>query len=76
MRSAVATAQELSELVVRRNVTEPLKFAAGVYVTAAGLAVCKILLKEPPPEIIDQAPVVAPPPKLEPAKVIAAGLAD
>ena len=76
MRSEVATVQALSELVVRRNVTMPLKFAAGVYVIAVGLVVCEILLKVPPPEMIDHAAVVAPPPKLEPAKVMAAGIAD
>ena len=44
--------------------------------TVAGLAVCAVLLKVPPPAIMDQAPVVAPPPTLEPVKVMAVGVAD
>ena len=35
-----------------------------------------MLLSVPPPEVMDQAPVVAPPPTLAPANVIAAGVAD
>ena len=42
----------------------------------AGLFVCAVLLNVPPPEVTDQAPVVAPPPTLAPAKVIAVGVAD
>ena len=38
--------------------------------------VCAVLLKLPPPEPIDQAAVVAPPPILAPDKVIDAGEAD
>jgi hypothetical protein len=63
-------------LVVNVNVTVPLKFAAGVYVTVAGLAVCAVLLRLPPPAVIDQAPVVALPPILAPVKVIGVGAAD
>jgi hypothetical protein len=35
-----------------------------------------VLLKEPPPEMMDHAAVVAPPPKLAPLNVNAAGEAD
>ena len=35
-----------------------------------------MLLKVPPPDVIDHAPVVAPPPMLAPANVMAAGVAD
>ena len=35
-----------------------------------------MLLNVPPPDVIDQAPVVAPPPTLAPVKVMAAGVAD
>ena len=42
----------------------------------AGVAVCKVLLNVPPPEVIDQAPVVAAPPTLAPVNVIAVGVAD
>ena len=35
-----------------------------------------MLLSEPPPDVIDHAPVVALPPTLAPVKVIAAGDAD
>ena len=55
--------------VVKVKVTVPLKFAAGVYVTAEGVAVCAVLLKFPPPEVIDHAPVEAPPP-IVPFKLI------
>lgn len=44
--------------------------------TVAGVAVCKVLLSVPPPEVMDHAPVVALPPTLAPAKVMAAGVAD
>lgn len=44
--------------------------------TVAGVAVCAVLLKVPPPAVMDQAPVVAPPPTLAPVKVMAAGAAD
>ena len=40
------------------------------------MLVCELLLKVPPPEVIDQAPVVAPPPTLAPANVMAVGVAD
>jgi len=63
-------------LLVSVNVTEPLLLAAAVQVTAAGLAVCAVLLSQPPPDVIDHAPVVALPPTLAPVKVIAAGDAD
>ena len=64
-------------LVVSLSVTVPVKFAAGVYVTAAGFAVCPpLLLNVPPPVTIVHAPVVAPPPTLAPDKVITEGLAD
>ena len=62
--------------VVKVNVTVPLKFAAGVKVTVAGVAVCAVLLNVPLPAVIDQAPVVALPPTLAPLKVIADGVAD
>jgi len=68
--------QAVGALVVSVKVTVPLKLAAGVYVTTAGVAVCAILLKVPPPEVIDHAPVVALPPTLAPVKVMAAGVAD
>jgi len=35
-----------------------------------------VLLKTPPPDVINHAPVEAPPPTLAPAKVIAVGVAD
>ena len=38
--------------------------------------VCARLLREPPPAVIDQAPVVAPPPTLAPLRVRAVGAAD
>ena len=44
--------------------------------TLPGLLVCEVLLNVPPPEVIDQAPVVAPPPTLAPVNVIAVGVAD
>jgi len=61
---------------VNVRVTIPVKFAAGVYVTDAGVAVCAVLLNVPPPEVIDHAPVVALPPTLAPVNVIALGVAD
>ena len=62
--------------VVKVNVTVPLKFAAGVKVTVAGVPVCAVLLNVPLPAVIDQAPVVALPPTLAPLNVIADGVAD
>ena len=62
--------------MVKVRVTVPVKFAAGVYVTVDGVAVWAILLNVPPPEVIDQAPVVAPPPTLAPLNVMADGVAD
>ena len=62
--------------MVNVNVAVPVKLAAGVYVTVAGVAVCNVLLNVPPPDVIDQAPVVAPPPTLAPVSVIADGVAD
>jgi hypothetical protein len=62
--------------VVRVSVTDPEKFAAGVYVTEAGLAVAAVLLNVPPPLVMDHVPVVAPPPIEEPPSVIGAGVAD
>ena len=50
--------------------------AAGVYVTAAGLFVCAVLLNVPPPDVMDQVPVEAPPPTLAPLSVTAVGVAD
>ena len=44
--------------------------------TVPGVAVCAVLLSVPPPAVMDQAPVVAPPPTLAPLKVRAAGVAD
>lgn len=44
--------------------------------TVAGVAVCAILLRVPPPDVMDHAPVVALPPTLAPTKVIAPGVAD
>jgi hypothetical protein len=41
-----------------------------------GFAVCAVLFSVPPPEMMDHAPVVAPPPTLAPLKVIGDGLAD
>ena len=35
-----------------------------------------MLLKVPPPDVIVQAPVVAPPPTLAPVNVMAVGVAD
>jgi hypothetical protein len=63
-------------LVVNVNVTVPVKLAAGVYVTFLGLLVCDVLLKVPPPEVIDHAPVEADPPTLDPDNVMAEGVAD
>ena len=62
--------------VVKVKVTVPLKFAAGVKVTVAGVAVCAVLLNVPLPAVIDQAAVVALPPTLAPLNVIADGVAD
>ena len=73
---ALTAGQDPGALVVRVSVTVPLKLAAGVYVTVAGEAVCAVLLSVPPPEVIDQAPVVAPPPTLAPVRVMATGVAD
>jgi hypothetical protein len=58
------------------NVIVPVKPAAGVKVTAAGLFVGLVLLSVPVPDVIDQVPVVAPPPILAPVNVIAPGVAD
>ena len=63
-------------LVVKVKVTVPVKFAAGVYVMVDGVAVWATLLNVPPPEVIDHAPVVAPPPTLAPLNVMADGVAD
>ena len=38
--------------------------------------VCELLFKVPPPEVIDHAAVVAPPPKDAPESVIAVGAVD
>ena len=73
---ALTAEQAPGALVVRVKVTVPVKFAAGVYVTVEGVVVCKVLLNVPPPDVIDHAPVVAPPPTLDPLKVIADGEAD
>ena len=73
---AVAALHPVPALEVKSNVTVPLKFAAGVYVTVAGVAVCNKVLSVPPPDVIDHAPVVALPPTPAPLKVIAAGDAD
>jgi hypothetical protein len=40
------------------------------------VAVWAVLLNVPPPEVIDHAAVVVPPPKLAPLNVMAEGLAD
>ena len=42
----------------------------------AGVAVWATLLSVPPPAVMDQAPVVAPPPTLAPVRVMAVGVAD
>jgi len=47
-----------------------------VKVTDAGLLVCAPELNDPTPETIDQAAVLAPPPKLAPLKVNATGEDD
>ena len=73
---ALTAGQDPGALVVSVNVTVPLKFAAGVYVTVAGFGVCAVELNVPPPEVIDHAPVVAPPPTLAPLNVIGKGVAD
>ena len=73
---ALTAGQVPGALVVSVKVTVPVKLAAGVYVIDAGVAVCAVLLKDPPPVVIDHAPVVAPPPTLAPANVIATGVAD
>jgi len=72
----LTAAQAPGALVVKVNVTVPVKLAAGVYVTVAGVAVCAVLLSVPPPEVMDQAPVVALPPTLAPLNVMAVGVAD
>ncbi len=48
------------------NVSTTVPTVVGVKVTDAGLPVCAIVLKVPVPEVIDHAPVVAPPPTLAP----------
>ena len=63
-------------LVVSVRITVPEKFGAGVYVTVSGFAVCAVLLKIPPPDVILQAAVVALPPTLAPVRVIAVGEDD
>ena len=73
---AVAAVQPVPAFEVSNNVTVPVKLAAGVYVTVDGVAVCNVLLNEPPPEVIDHAPVVALPPTLAPLNVMALGVAD
>ena len=73
---ALTAVQAPGALVVRVKVAIPVKLAAGVYVTVAGVAVCAMLLKDPPPVVMDHAPVVAPPPTLAPVNVIADGVAD
>ncbi len=72
----VTAGQTPGAFVVNVKVTVPVKFAAGVYVTVAGVAVCAMLLNVPPPDVIDHAPVVAPPPTLAPLNVSADGVAD
>jgi hypothetical protein len=62
--------------VVSVNVIVPVKFAAGVKVTPAGVFVGLVLLNVPLPDVIDHVPVVAPPPMLAPVNVIAPGVAD
>ena len=62
--------------MVKVRVTVPVKFATGVYVTVDGVAVWATLLNEPPPDVIDHAAVVAPPPKLAPLNAKAVGLDD
>jgi hypothetical protein len=74
--STDAAVQPDAALDVSLSVTVPLKFAAGVYVTDAGVAVCAVLLNVPPPDTIDHAPVVALPPTLAPANAKATGEAD
>ena len=77
VRSAVTAGQApVGSLVVRRKVTMPVKFAAGVYVTVPGVAVWAVLLKVPPPLKMLHAPVDALPPTLAPLKVMADGVAD
>ena len=44
--------------------------------TVAGVAVCAVLLNDPPPDTMDHAPVLAPPPILALIRVMAAGVAD
>jgi hypothetical protein len=73
---ALTAEQFPGALVVNIRVTVPEKLAAGVYVTASGVAVWAVLLKVPPPELIDQAPVVVLPPTLAPDNVIGEGVAD
>ena len=76
VRVAVAASHGAVALEVSSRLTEPEELAAGVYVTLAGVLVCKVLLSMPPPETMDQAPVVAPPPTLAPPRVMATGVAD
>ena len=77
VRVALTGTQEpAGSFVVKVNVMVPLKLAAGVYVTVEGLATKPVLLKVPPPDVIDHAPVPALPPTLAPAKVMAVGAAD
>jgi hypothetical protein len=70
------TAEQPLEFVVNLSTAVPVKFAAGVYVTVAGLFVCAVVLRVPPPETMDHAPVVAPPPTVAPVRVIGTGLAE
>jgi len=72
----VAAEHAPETFVVSVKITVPLKLAEGVNVTVSGEAVCAVVLKIPLPEVMDHAPVVAPPPKTTPLKVIADGDAD
>ena len=76
VRVSVAAAHEPLASVVSVNVTVPVKLAAGVYVTADGLAVCAPLLNVPPPLVIVHTAVVALPPTVAPVRVIGEGVAD
>jgi hypothetical protein len=72
----VAAEHAPEAFVVSVKVTVPLKLASGVNVTNSGEAVCAVLLKIPLPGGTDQAPVVAPPPRIAPLNVIAVGEPD
>ena len=76
VRVADIGGQFAGAFVVNVRITVPEKFAAGVYVTVSGFAVCAVVLKVPPPDVILHAAVVALPPTAAPVSTIAVGEDD